>query len=87
MTTDLVDVITDVVKKTKRKADLPSAIADALIEADLTSFVDDVTVFVADPKLSPTHTIETDQGVLIEYRNDTPISYHFPASAVIEVQS
>jgi hypothetical protein len=75
------------VKATTRKADLPAAIVDALLDAELTLFTDGVTVFVADPTLAPTDTVHTDQGVVIEYRADTPISYHFPAPIVTEVQA
>jgi hypothetical protein len=46
-----------------------------------------VTVYVADPRLSPTHTVETAEGVVVEHRQDAVLSYHFPASAVVEVQS
>jgi hypothetical protein len=46
------------VKATKRKADLPNAIVDALLD-----------------------------GVVIEYRRDTPVSYYFPAHVVTEVKS
>jgi hypothetical protein len=75
------------VTATKRKADLPNAIVDALLDAELTMFTEGVTVFVADPTLSPTDTVHTEQGVVIEYRGDTPVSYHFPAHVVTEVKS
>ena len=83
----LTAVVSSAVKTTTRKADLPGAVVDALLDAELTLFSDGVTVFVADPHLAPTDTVETDHGVVIEYRGDRPVSYHFPAYAVIDVQT
>jgi hypothetical protein len=81
----LLDTITRAVKATKRKADLPQAVADAIGAADLDTYTGGVTVYVADPRLSPTHTVETAEGVTVEHRQDAVLSYHFPASAVVEV--
>jgi hypothetical protein len=83
----LLDTITHAVKATKRRADLPQAVADAIIAADLDVFDGGVTVYVADPRLSPTHTVETAEGVVVEHRQDAVLSYHFPASAVVEVEA
>jgi hypothetical protein len=81
----LLDTITRAVKATKRRADLPQAVADALVEADLDTYTGGVTVYVADPRLSPTHTVETAEGVVVEHRQDAVLRHHFPASAVVEV--
>jgi hypothetical protein len=81
----LLDTVTRAVKATKRRADLPQAVADSIVEADLDTYTAGVTVYVADPQLSPTHTVETAEGVVVEHRQDAVLSYHFPASAVVEV--
>jgi hypothetical protein len=82
----LLETITTAVKATKKKADLPKAVADALVSADLDTYTAGVTVYVADRRLSPTHTVETAEGVVVEHRQDAVLSYHFPANAVVEVE-